>query len=148
MFSIGSFTLGTLVGILLTSITNHFLAKSRDKENREKEYKQQAGRKLRDAFSDALNAVDPHLVDEEDAYTVLEKSFKEHLQAVNLYRTCLSTSERTEFDEAWADYYSFEGDGTKFLEQYSSHIGSHELYLQNCELGRQRILRILSFIES
>lgn len=148
MFSIGSFSLGALFGILLTVILNHFLAKSRDKENSQSQARRVAGIQLQESFADALNAVDPHIADEEDAYAVLSRSFKDHSKAIRLFRPHLPEKEREEFDKAWKEYYCFEDEEIPFLEQYSSHIGSHELYLENCRLARERIERILSFAET
>ncbi|MBO6849615.1 MAG: hypothetical protein JJ867_03940 [Marinobacter sp.] len=148
MFSIGSFSLGALFGILVTAVVNHFLAKSRDRENSQSQARQLAGIRLQEAFADALNAFDPHIADEEDAYTVLHKSFKEHSKAIRLFRPHLSEKEKQEFDKAWMEYYCYEGENIPYLEQYSSHVGSHELYLESCDLGTKRVERILSFAET
>lgn len=145
MLSIGSFSLGALFGILVTAIINHFLAKSRDRENSKSQARHLAGIRLQESFVDALNAVDPHIADEEDAYTVLSRSFKEHSRAIKLFRPHLTDKEKQDFDRAWAEYYCYEDENIPFLEQYSSHIGSRKLYLKNCELARKRIERILSF---
>lgn len=148
MLSIGSFSLGALFGILITAILNHFLAKSRDKQNGQSQARRLAGFQLQESFADALNAVDPHVAEEEDACAVFSRSFKEHSKAIKLFRPHLSKKEREEFDKAWKEYYCYEDEEIPFLEQYSSHIGSHELYLKNCRLARERIERILSFSET
>jgi hypothetical protein len=148
MLSVGVFSLGALFGILVTAIINHLLAKSRDRENSKSHSRHLAGIRLHETFADALNALDPHIADREDAYTVISRSFKEHSKAIKLFRLHLSGKEKQNFDRAWAEYYCFEDENIPFLEQYSSHIGSHELYLENCELARKRIERILSFAKT
>ncbi|MGB1801141.1 MAG: hypothetical protein ACPHLK_09980 [Gammaproteobacteria bacterium] len=146
MIDLGSFSLGTLLGIFLTSLVNHFLAKSRNKENRERHSRMEAGEKLNEAFASALIFLSPHVIEDKDAYDVLNESFKAHASAVMQFRRHLSESEKGDFDKAWYEYYCHDGDkDAPFLEQYSSHIGSHESYLENCSLAVKRINKILSY---
>ena len=146
MFNIGSFSVGALFGILITALVNHYLAKSRTKENSLYQAKLEAGIKLNEAFADALVALNPSVCENEDVYDLLKNSFESHLKAVTRFRGYLKEKEKSAFDKAWHEYYcQDEKSDMPFLEQYSSHIGSHSLYKKNCSLAVERINKILSF---
>lgn len=144
MFSIGSFTLGTLFGILISQILSHFLAKSREKESKFKE----ACVKLRASFADEIAFLHPHLIEgnEEDAHDVLKNAYPKHFKAINEFKIYLPKEKRIKFEEVWRKYYGYEDDDSMpFFEQYSKHIGSHDSYLGNCSLALSRINKIIEF---
>ena len=146
MFNIGSFSIGALFGILITALVNHFLAKSRERENSLYQAILEAGIKLNEAFADALVSLSPHVIENEDPYYILKNSFENHLKAVTRFRSYLKESEKSDFDKAWYEYYCKDGDkNLPFIEQYSSHIGSHDLYKKNCSIAVDRINKILSY---
>lgn len=146
MLDIGSFSAGAFLGILLTAIINHFLAKSRAKENSLYTAKLEAGIKLKEAFADALIALNPSVCEEEDAYFHLKNSFQNHLKAVTRYKVYLNEKDKLAFDKAWHEYYcGVDNNDIPYLEQYSSDIGSHSAYKKNCSLAAERIEKILSF---
>ena len=146
MFSVGSVSAGALLGILIGAYINHLLAKSRSREDIKHQNFIKASADLREAFATELVSLSPHNVEEVDAYTFLEAAFAKHQKAITLFRPYLDTTKQKEFDMAWYEYYCQDGDqNIPFLEQYSSHIGSHSNYLESCKQAVARINKILSF---
>ena len=104
MFSIGSFTAGTLLGIFIGAFTNHLLAKSRSSVEFERQNFNTASEELRNAFATELIALRPHNADESDAFTFLKSAFQKHEKAIYIFKTYLDSAKQKEFEQAWYDY--------------------------------------------
>ena len=109
MFSIGSFSLGTLFGILITSIVQHFLAKNRSKQERLDSIFNQAAHDFRESFSDELSFLNQksennNLGMDETAYHVLKEAFAKHEKAKNIFQYHLPDVDRDNFENTWQEY--------------------------------------------
>lgn len=143
-----SFTLGTLFGILIASLVNHLLAKSRASESRKQHKKDLVAGELRKAFSEELLALHPNRHKEgEDLYYVLLEALPKHQQAVREFSLHLSNNEKERFMAAWYEYLNYEGapDDLEYLEQYSRYGRPVSEYEEACELAITRIEKLLSY---
>lgn len=145
---LGSFTLGTLFGILIASLINHFLAKIRASESRKQQQKYSAASDLRKAFTNELLALHPNRHrNEEDLYNVLLEALPKHQIAVEEFAVHLSSEKKEDFMAAWYEYSHYEGlaDSPEYLEQYSRYGISISEYEEACELAISRIKKLLSY---
>ena len=129
----GSFSIGAVVGGIIVGVTNHFLTKSRDKETRAIKEFNEAGKKLRAAFSEELAALRSPIADDPpDPYILLLGAFERHRVAVTEFRRFLKGSSRRNFDTAWQEYYSYnnENDGEDPIDPKVKGEMSHEYLIK------------------
>ena len=136
-----SLGIGGLVGALLLSVFNHWLAKSRSKKDR----MASTSRDLRAAFADELsklgNAPD-------NAFDILKDAYSKHEKAGLEFAHFLPCSAKQRFLQAWETYRCHpKNPGVPFLEQYSKHLGDVSLAARNRALAIERINRVVSFAE-
>jgi len=120
---LGSFSLGTVVGGVVVGFFNHFLTKSRNTEDRKiKEFNDMSA-KFRDAFKSELLSLNTALTkDYIDACDLLQAAFEKHRFAVFDFRLFLKGKRQEEFDQAWRNYYCYDGNQSvklEFLLKYS-----------------------------
>ncbi len=108
---LGSSSLGTLFGILIASLVNHFLAKSRATESRKQQLKDSAANELRKAFSEELLALHPNRHKEGvDLYYALLEALPKHQNAVNKFSVHLGSKEKERLMATWYEYLHYQGD--------------------------------------
>jgi len=119
----GSFSLGTVVGGVVVGVFNHFLTKSRNTEDREIKEFNEASAKFREAFKSELLSLNTALTENYiDACDLLKSAFEKHRLAVFDFRLFLKGKRQEEFDQAWRNYYGYDGDQSvklEFLLKYS-----------------------------
>lgn len=100
----GSFTAGTLLGILISQLLNHFLVKHRAKQNRRVDRHNQAVSEFKGAFSDALINLSFR---EHAVALILKQTFTEHKVAYLRFCEHLSDQKKSLFDQAWSKYEDY-----------------------------------------
>jgi hypothetical protein len=120
---VSEFLVNTLTHPAFTAIigfiAGHYLAIGRD---RRKEYID-ASAKFRDAFKSELLSLNTALTENYiDACDLLKAAFEKHRLAVFDFRLFLKGKRQEEFDQAWRNYYGYDGDQSvklEFLLKYS-----------------------------
>jgi len=110
----GSFTAGSLLGILIGHFLSHILAKERAKLDRKATRHNQAVADFKSAFSDALINLHYH---EHTVALILQQTFDDHKIAYIRFRDNLSEQTRVVFDQVWSkyeDYYNHYSKGQVF----------------------------------
>ncbi len=134
-----SLGIGGIVGALVGALLNHWLAKSRGKNDR----LASASKALRTAFTDELSKLKNS---SDNAYDILEAAYQKHEMAVSEFASHLGGNKKRKFLSAWELYRSHpENCGEPFLEQYSKYLGDVNLAAKNRCLAVERITRLLSF---
>jgi hypothetical protein len=120
---LGSFSLGSVAGGIVGAIAGHYLTKSRNTEDRKIKEFNDASANFRDAFKSELLSLNTALTkDYIDACDLLQAAFEKHRLAVFDFRLFLRGNRQEEFDQAWRDYYGYDGDQKvklEFLLKYS-----------------------------
>lgn len=144
-----TFGAGAILGYLVRVFIEHFLAKSRTKEERRIREFNEAAKRFRDAFKEELLALSPNLSKcEKDTSEILEVAFEKHRIAVFDFKPFLSGDELAGFDKAWGEYYRYEN-APEFtvhgLEQYSAKGHGYTEGRRLRLLAAERIERLLEF---
>ena len=100
----GSFTVGTLFGILITQLVSHFMAKDRAKQDRIADRHNQAVSEFKAAFNDALINLS---FQENTLAFILKQFFTDHKVAYLSFREKLSDQKKKLFDQAWSQYENY-----------------------------------------
>jgi len=152
----GSFSLGAIAGGIVIGIANHFLSKSRNKEDRTIAEFNKAAKDFRDAFLPEVtflkhNANIGGLGSSNDLFEILQFAYvHRHLKALDVFKTYLTANDRIAVDKAWKEYcYHSDNQNILFLEQYSWKVANkgkdYEKRLKDVALSR--IEKILQFAE-
>jgi hypothetical protein len=141
-FQIGTFSLGTLAGIIIGALLGHVLTNIRSK----KEYLQRA----KDQFREELQADLVELQDQQkDPYEVINSAIKRHLLAKARFERYLKGSDLEGFVQAWNEYYLIDAGGghmIPFVEQYFS-AGSINKRKEMRATAIRRIEQMISYAE-
>jgi hypothetical protein len=147
-----TFSAGGVVGFLLRTLIDHFLAKSRTKEERRVRDFNEAARRFRDAFKEELLALSPNLSKwEKDTSEILEAAFEKHRIAVFDFKPFLSKDELAGFHQAWGDYYRYENTPESTVHGLAQYSGKGHGYTEARRLrllAAERIERLLEFAKS
>lgn len=151
---LGSFSLGAIAGGIVIGIANHFLSKSRNREDRTIAEFNKAATTFRDAFLPETtflryNANIGDLGSSSDLDELLRFGYiQRHLKAMETFRDYLSPKERVNIDKAWQEYcYHPNNQNMLFFEQYSWKAinKGHDYEQQLKTLALNRIKEILKF---
>ena len=124
--------LGTIIGGFITYIFTLRLSRN--------QMRQIAALKLREAFSEEIAILHPYLGNKNvNAADILTKALPKHHAAVAEFRFYLSKKQRANFDQAWIDYYSAEGDDRcAWFTQYEVGDNARRLF-------QERVGKLLSY---
>lgn len=100
----GSFSIGALLGILITQLLNHFLAKDRAKQDRTINIYNQAVSDFKNAFIDVLINLS---IQENRVAFILDGLFTNHKVAYLSFREHLPEEKKNLFDNAWSKYEQY-----------------------------------------
>lgn len=139
-FQIGTFSLGTLAGVVVGAVLGHVLTNVRWK----REYLQRA----KDQFREELESDLVELHDlQKEPYEVLNSAIKRHVLAKARFERYLKGRELQGFSAAWDEYYFIDaGGGHKipFMEQYFS-AGSNDKRAEMRATAIRRIEKLISY---
>ena len=141
-FQIGTFSLGTLAGIVIGAILGHVLTNVRSK----REYLQRAKDQFREELqADLVELQDP----ENEPYEVLNSAIKRHLLAKARFERYLKGKDLQGLNSAWDEYYFIDaGGGQKipFMAQYFSG-GSIDRRREMRATAIRRLEKLISYAE-
>ena len=106
----GSFTGGALLGVLISKLLSHLLAKDRAKLGRKAERHNQYVADFKAAFGDAL--INLHYRENSVAF-ILQQTFNRHKVAYIQFRDIVPESKRKEFGQLWANYEDYYNQNSK-----------------------------------
>lgn len=150
---LGSFSFGAIAGGIVIGIANHYLSKSRNKEEREITEFNKAAFAFRDAFLQETTFLknNTFIPGGERTYTTLNEYLfagyvHRHLKSFEVFRKYLSSIEMAGIDKAWQKYCKHPDDPkVLYFEQYSTKNVSKEREKELKDLALQRIEEILKF---
>ena len=97
-----------LLGVAVSAIINHFLAKDRDKQIHKIALLSGAAIKFKKAFLEEITFLkygpEPTSSIDGTAYDILNKALERHRIAYEAFRIELPETKRTAFDKAWEEY--------------------------------------------
>ena len=104
-----------LLGVCITAIINHFLAKDRDRQIRVFIDFNAAARELREAFLDirilleVKPPIDPAIGNEwQKTIKILRRFYPQHRAAVRKFEEALPAQKKTPFRESWREYCCYD----------------------------------------
>ena len=137
MFTFGVFSLGALVGSLITAFASHLLSKSRVKESA----LESANSDFRKAFTDEIVALESL---QHDPARILINAETKHKAAYEDYCHYLSEKKREELLKAWKILVNDDTSGEiPNLHKYVS-AGSHTKKVTDSKLALERIDALIS----
>lgn len=146
---LGSFSFGAVSGGAVGALISHYLTKSRNIEDRKIKTFNDASAKFRDAFKSELLALNTSLtINYIDAHDLLQSAFEKHRLAVFDFRPFLHGKRLAGFDQAWRNYYGFDGNQNvkvEFLAKYSGDGYGGEEKRRRRSLAVTNIEKLLEF---
>lgn len=139
------FSAGGVIGFLVRTFIDHFLAKSRDKESIAIKEFNIAAEKFRNVFYTELEGLYPTPINW-DKYNIninafLHSKFTKLDRAVDEFRRYLPEGERTAFTNTWVAYYSANGDERYECYDRYTAFGSNPTYKENFKKNVEQLLK-------
>ena len=148
---LGSFSLGVIAGGIVIGITNHYLSKSRTKEERKVTEFNNAAAIFRDVFLPETTYLKHHaniggLGSSHNLHETLSVGYLRQLKALEIFKIYLSSKDKKGIDKTWQKYCKHPDDpNVLYFEQYSTKNVSKEREEELKALALERIEKILKF---
>jgi hypothetical protein len=150
----GSFSLGAIAGGIVIGIANHYLSKSRNKEQREINEFNNAAAIFRDVFLPETAFLKYHaniggLGSSNNLHEILSSGYLRQLKAFETFKPYLSPVNRIGIDKAWQEYCRHpDNQETLYFKQYSTKNVSRDREAELKNIALERIEKILEFAKN